>query len=103
MPFTGDLAHLANALVTTLGPYLERWDFRDRNRVGPLTTFRCEIYFLENDAHPGVEKGSWAVPSVTFRRRSSAPRGYYSPLPIRSSVSFPPFRDSDIGRGRLAA
>jgi len=27
MPFAGDLAHMADTIVTTLGAYLERWDF----------------------------------------------------------------------------
>jgi len=27
MPFAGDLAHMAETIVTTLGPYLERGDF----------------------------------------------------------------------------
>jgi antitoxin (DNA-binding transcriptional repressor) of toxin-antitoxin stability system len=30
MPFVADLTHLANDLVTALGPYLQRWDFPDR-------------------------------------------------------------------------
>jgi len=30
MPFAGDISHLAPDLVTTLAPYLERWDFSDR-------------------------------------------------------------------------
>jgi len=30
MPFAGDISHLASDLVTTLAPYLERWDFSDR-------------------------------------------------------------------------
>jgi hypothetical protein len=31
MPFVGDLTSLADDLVTTLAPYLQRWDFPDRN------------------------------------------------------------------------
>jgi hypothetical protein len=31
MPFVGDLTHLAHDLVGALGPYLQRWDFSDRN------------------------------------------------------------------------
>lgn len=31
MPFAGDLPHLAHDLVGALGPYLQRWDFPDRN------------------------------------------------------------------------
>ena len=30
MPFAGDIPHLAKDLVTTLAPYLQRWDFPDR-------------------------------------------------------------------------
>jgi len=30
MPFAGDISHLAQDLVTTLAPYLERWDFSNR-------------------------------------------------------------------------
>ena len=30
MPFAGDIPHLAQDLVTTLAPYLQRWDFPDR-------------------------------------------------------------------------
>jgi hypothetical protein len=31
MPFVADLMHLARDLVSALGPYLQRWDFPDRN------------------------------------------------------------------------
>lgn len=31
MPFVADLQHLAHDLVGALGPYLQRWDFSDRN------------------------------------------------------------------------
>ena len=30
MPFAGDLAHMAETIVTTLGMYLQRWDFSRR-------------------------------------------------------------------------
>jgi hypothetical protein len=32
MPVVADLTHLAHDLVGLLGPYLQRWDFPDRNR-----------------------------------------------------------------------
>ncbi len=31
MPFAADLTHLAQDVVNALGPYLQRWDFSDRN------------------------------------------------------------------------
>jgi hypothetical protein len=31
MPVVADLTHLAHDLVGLLGPYLQRWDFSDRN------------------------------------------------------------------------
>ena len=31
MPVVADLTHLAHDLVGLLGPYLQRWDFPDRN------------------------------------------------------------------------
>ncbi len=30
MPFAGDISHLAQDLVSTLAPFLQRWDFTDR-------------------------------------------------------------------------